>query len=408
MAHMRILTIVMAAVMLLTSLMVPVSAADDNKHTAVFGTKSLPLAQYDPGKGTSAFTKNGKLCAKVHDSGESSDNCYDFTYQYTKNGKRYTGTASQCLGFAFYVQQELFGFFYQNSQKLHADKFDVIRDFDTGKKGSARAAYAKEYFSSILLGAHIRTRSGHSLIFMDANDTHVWTYEANVDHRCQVTIRKRTWTEMYDYLKKRDVNYIASPKRIYLCAHDAYDAYGRCAACGTEFALLETVMSSAYYRTTKADVPLRMRPYAPEPSVKTLKKGAFVTVVAQAVNVHGNKWLKTSDGMWIYSGNVKKFTCVHTAKASNYSESGICRLCKKEYGLTISYPLKIKTLNVCMRAAKDNVPVRDQPYAPCKTVYSVNKNDILNIVGSAKNAKGNTWYLLDDGRWIYSGNVARP
>jgi len=64
MAHMRILTIVMAAVMLLTSLMVPVSAADDNKHTAVFGTKSLPLAQYDPGKGTSAFTKNGKLCAK--------------------------------------------------------------------------------------------------------------------------------------------------------------------------------------------------------------------------------------------------------------------------------------------------------------------------------------------------------
>ena len=408
MRRIHLFSLVLTAVMLLTSLALPVSAASytsDPTHTASFGTRTLPLSQYDPSTGAAAFTKNGKLCTSKHNSGDSSSNCYKFSYSYQSGKKTYTGSASQCLGFAFYTQQELFGFFYQNSQKLNAEKFNVITTFDTKAASAKQEAYMKNLFASLLFGAHIRTKSGHSLIYMDANDTHVWTYEANVDHRCGVIIRKWTWKQMYAYLKERNISYIASPKIEYICEHLTYDDYGFCTVCKKEFPLAETALDPVLYRVTKDNVPLRMRPYSPDAVVKSLKKGAFVTVAAESVNAKGNKWLKTADGMWIYSGNVRKFTCPHSAKSVNYDDYGVCKLCRKEYGQTVLYPLTIKTLNVCMRAAKDNVPVRDQPYSPYKTVYSVNKGDVLNIVCSAKNAKGNLWYLLDDNRWIYSGNV---
>jgi len=408
----RIFTLMMAAALLFTSLGINVTALNiygvtDNSHKASYGEKSLPLPEYDPNGKTVAYTKDGNLCPTAH-PGSSCSNCKVFTYTYHVNGKKYTGSAKQCYGFAFYVQQQLFGVFYQSAKEDNANKFDVIRSFDTKVEDKKQGTYTRELFKNVKLGAHIRVNNNngflHSMIYMDSNDKYVWTYEANVGNRNNIKIVKRTWQELYRFMKK-GFNYIASPKAELLCRHAAYNDYGRCTLCGEEYPLTVRPYQSVVYRTVKDNVPLRNRPYAPEPATKTLKKGAFVTVVGQATNSKGNSWYKLSDGSWIFSGNVKQFFCPHSSKTANYDSKGYCKLCPKEYGLKMMYPLSVTLVGGNFRVLKDNVPVRKYPYSPFASVYTVNKGDVVKVVGTAKNAKKNLWCLLEDGNWIFFGNV---
>ena len=71
----------------------------------------------------------------------------------------------------------------------------------------------------------------------------------------------------------------------------------------------------------------------------------------------------------------------------------------------MSFPLNVTLVSGNYRVLKNNVPVRDHPYSPYKAVYTLNKGDVVKVVGLAKNAKKNLWCLLEDGKWIYFGNV---
>ena len=147
----RIFTLMMAAALLFTSLGVNVSAINiygvtDNSHRASYGGKSLPLSEYDPNGKTVAYTKDGKLCPEAH-PGSSCSNCKVFTYTYHVNGKKYTGSAKQCYGFAFYVQQQLFGVFYQSAKEDNANKFDVIRSFATIMINNLSTHHQCEFFT---------------------------------------------------------------------------------------------------------------------------------------------------------------------------------------------------------------------------------------------------------------------
>ena len=71
----------------------------------------------------------------------------------------------------------------------------------------------------------------------------------------------------------------------------------------------------------------------------------------------------------------------------------------------MSYPLNVTLVGGNFRVLKDNVPVRNRPYSPFEAVYTVNKGDVVKVIGTAKNAKKNLWCLLEDGKWIFFGNV---
>jgi len=92
--------------------------------------------------------------------------------------------------------------------------------------------------------------------------------------------------------------------------------------------------------------------------------------------------------------------CTH----KKYDE-GYCIGCGMEYKLKISTYSGAQTFIV---TNKEGTPLRSRPYAPKedkdkKAAYK----SVLTVMGEAENAAGNTWYLLADGNWVYSGNVTR-
>lgn len=89
-----------------------------------------------------------------------------------------------------------------------------------------------------------------------------------------------------------------------LCDH-RYDSRGYCSKCGQEYVMnLACLISPTTYEAVKDDVPVRNRPYAPDNIIKSLSKGARVTVVESGKNAAGNLWYKLDDDTWVYSENL--------------------------------------------------------------------------------------------------------
>ncbi|MCL2839072.1 MAG: hypothetical protein FWE04_08465, partial [Oscillospiraceae bacterium] len=91
------------------------------------------------------------------------------------------------------------------------------------------------------------------------------------------------------------------------CTNHNWNDRGFCTRCGAEFRIGITTISPAQARfTTRADVPVRARPYAPEPILRRLANGTRVMVNGRGRNSQGNIWYRLTDGTWIYSGNLRR------------------------------------------------------------------------------------------------------
>ena len=87
------------------------------------------------------------------------------------------------------------------------------------------------------------------------------------------------------------------------CEHE-YSNKGICALCGEAYAL--NASADTFSATTLKQINLKSSPYAAQTTVRTLKSGMSVSIVASALNHYGNKWYKTSAGDWLYSSDVAK------------------------------------------------------------------------------------------------------
>ncbi len=90
--------------------------------------------------------------------------------------------------------------------------------------------------------------------------------------------------------------------------------------------------------------------------------------------------------------------CTH----SSYNNYGKCKNCGEEYPMSVS-PMSATTY----QAVKDDVPVRNRPYSPESIIKSLSKGTKVTVVASGKNSAGNLWYKLNDGTWVYSGNLEK-
>lgn len=89
-------------------------------------------------------------------------------------------------------------------------------------------------------------------------------------------------------------------------------------------------------------------------------------------------------------------------------DGGICKSCKYEY------PLSPSNYSGTFVVTNDNgAPVWSRPYSnQSKKVKTYDKNKSLKVVAKVTNItstgkKGNLWYKLDDGTYVYSGNVTQ-
>ncbi len=112
-----------------------------------------------------------------------------------------------------------------------------------------------------------------------------------------------------------------------------------------------------------------------------------------------------------YEGNTKSFTTPGTkptqskeepqkACSHSYNSVGHCGKCGQVYPMPVT-SLPAKTYE----AVKNDVPVRNRPYAPEKIIRSLSKGERVSVVASGKNSQGNLWYKLDNGTWVYSKNL---
>ena len=114
----------------------------------------------------------------------------------------------------------------------------------------------------------------------------------------------------------------------------------------------------------------------------------------------------------LYKGDIQYFTTTGTKPVGSaepkacdhsYNSSGRCTKCGQEYPMTVM----CLTSPVTYETVKDDVPLRERPYAPDAIVKSLPKGKQVTVVESGENALENLWYKLDNGLWVYSKNVKK-
>ena len=111
-------------------------------------------------------------------------------------------------------------------------------------------------------------------------------------------------------------------------------------------------------------------------------KGDTVLVVQKVTNSYGNTWYKTSDGKYVYSGDITTPAEYITLNSQEW--------------------LGVSTKN---KTGSDQCYVKTNPFEDSTTVKTIAKNDYITIAGKVKNKYGNVWYKTNDGYFVYSDDL---
>ena len=100
------------------------------------------------------------------------------------------------------------------------------------------------------------------------------------------------------------------------------------------------------------------------------------------------------NGLWVYGGNL--------GCAKHTYNGGICKECGYEW------PYQVTSITPTQYSIIDQAGAWTRPYEN----NSTNKGDmplgtVVTVVASTKNQAGNLWYKMDNGLWVYSGNLKK-
>lgn len=83
-----------------------------------------------------------------------------------------------------------------------------------------------------------------------------------------------------------------------------------------------------------------------------------------------------------------------------YDNYGKCTKCGADY------PIALTAVNKTYIAVKNDVPVRTSPYSPVAVKRYLSKGENVYVTYKGVNSRGNLWYKLNTGEWVYSGNLS--
>lgn len=156
-----------------------------------------------------------------------------------------------------------------------------------------------------------------------------------------------------------------------------------------------------YYQTSKKDVPIWSDCSSKSTKKKTIaKKGTVLIVASSKTNSSGNLWYKLKDGNWVFSGNVASHSHAYDSNSGGYC---IADGCDFEYQLTVKLYKESKKVIV---TNKDGAQIWSRPYSGNSQKIRIEKKSAaLMVKAETTNERKNLWYQLEDGNWVYSGNV---
>ncbi len=246
------------------------------------------------------------------------------------------------------------------------------------------------------------------------------------------------------WYKTSDGNWIYSEN---LTSHSHSYSGGICSKCSYEWQYSLSSLSGTYIVSSTDGAKIWSRPYSNNSShIKTASYGTKISVVGKTTNQAGNIWYKTSDGYWVYSGNVKKDEHTHVATVCGSTKSSTCTVKDNTYhniiivydeycscGQVVKQNVKNTTQEkhsysggICSKCnfeweysvkkmnetkyqviSTDGAKIWSRPYSNnSKHIKTLNKGAYLTIVAKTTNQADNLWYKTSDGYWVYSGNVA--
>lgn len=140
--------------------------------------------------------------------------------------------------------------------------------------------------------------------------------------------------------------------------------------------VLPAMVTVDYYVKATKNTTVRSSYYSDGTKVvKNVKSGDVLRIVGEQTNKYYNKWLKVSDGGFIFSGNVQRV-----------------------YDTSTSANFKIKT-NV-------DTTARSKPYSDSSTNSKISKGTVLNVTAIITNCYSNVWYKTDKG-YVFSSKASR-
>ena len=109
------------------------------------------------------------------------------SYYFNVNGKSTYVGAKQCYGFACYCEMKLYGSCY-HTNKSH------FPNLSGSVNVKPNASQLKSLITKAGAGAHLRTKSGHSMIIAGVTSTGFTVIDANASGNCKVELRTYTWS----------------------------------------------------------------------------------------------------------------------------------------------------------------------------------------------------------------------
>jgi len=192
------------------------------------------------------------------------------------------------------------------------------------------------------------------------------------------------------------------------CVFHFYDLHGRCRICTHEYDVeIIQFANTRFYSIRNIDrgyTPIRYRPYQEfNNTADMLSFGESIIIVGRGYNSRRNRWYKTNNGYWVYSGNISRIhpenpICVRTCNFIN----GRCSNCGAESIIYIT-----PTINTLFFAKLNSygalAPVRARPFGNYCVLYSLLPGTEIIINGYAREYR---WARLSCGNWIYVDNFS--
>ena len=208
----------------------------------------------------------------------------DGIYKYVPEGLR--GTS--CWIYANGVYHALFGGKTGNKNDFLYSDSEILAN----NAGNASYSNFVKWGVRQEPGAMIRA-SGHSMILLYYDSEKIVTLDANGNRNGGIGVRIRTWNNA-----TFKVEYIIQVKE-----SKYRQLYPISESSSTEN--LNTSYAGTYI-CTKAGAPKRVAPYNTGKCAATYGSGEYIQIVGGLYNSVPHLWYKTSDGYYIFSGNVKK------------------------------------------------------------------------------------------------------
>ncbi len=180
--------------------------------------------------------------------------------------------------------------------------------------------------------------------------------------------------------------------------HSHHIKTGKCTSKGCSYihGIKPVTIAKKYFETNKADVPAYNKPYDDSGVAKKYDKSKTVIVAdAEFDNYYKHTWYRTTEGYWIYEGNLEEH--------EHEFNAGTCKSC---YAVE---PIEVTNLSATVYVTKnDNVPVWKLPYSNSGKITTLSKKGTtVVIIGEASNKYGRKWNKTSDGYWIYSENIKK-